>query len=345
MSIQKTGNVFFKPWAKRRAPRKILAMRFQAMGDLVITLPYLQGLKNSLPDTKLHLLTRREVSSIPKNLFLFDRVIEIGGGRNAKLQFVLCLLLIPYLWWQRYDVVLDLQNHKISRVVRFLLFPVCWSQFDRSSANAAGYRTKKTIEAAHICKSEISTAYGVRKKFDVNSILRKGGWDDKGDLVILNPAGAFVTRNWPLENYLIFANAWIEKVNANTFFIMLGLDSMKEKSAFLKKHLGEKLIDLVMKTTSIEAFLIAQKAKFVLSEDSGLMHMAWVQGVPTLALFGSSRGDWSAPLGTWSKCLNSADLSCRYCLKEICQYGDVRCLHRYTPEFVLSEALELISRN
>ncbi len=74
------------------------------------------------------------------------------------------------------------------------------------------------------------------------------------------------------------------------------------------------------------------------------MHMAWVCGIPTLALFGSTRSDWSAPQGEHSLCLNSSDLECGNCLLEVCKYGDVHCLSRYTPEFVFEKSIGLLQR-
>src|SRR5688572_21885235 len=99
-----------RPWRMRTCPRKVLAMRFQALGDTLITLPYLQSLKHQYPEVELHFLTRKEVAALPKNIDLFDRVITIGGGRNLKLQFLLMLLKVPWLWIQGYDAVIDLQN-------------------------------------------------------------------------------------------------------------------------------------------------------------------------------------------------------------------------------------------
>ena len=93
-----------------------------------------------------------------------------------------------------------------------------------------------------------------------------------------------------------------------------------------------------------EAFAIINKSYFVLTEDSGLMHMSWVSGIPTLALFGSSRRDWSAPQGEHSLCLNSSDLECGNCLLAICKYGDIHCLTRYTPEFVFDRSISLLKR-
>ena len=87
-----------------------------------------------------------------------------------------------------------------------------------------------------------------------------------------------------------------------------------------------------------------QRASLVLTEDCGLMHMAWTSGVRTLALFGSSRHDWSAPLGGHSLCLHSGDLPCGACMDAVCRFGDVHCLTRYTPEHVVAEAERLVAR-
>src|SRR6266487_1363144 len=142
-------NIPAKMWTKTTRPKRILAIRLQAMGDLVITLPYLQSLRKTLPAaTRLDLLTREEVESIPLNINLFDHVYSIGGGRNFKKQFALTWLMLPKILLKRYDVVLDLQNTLISKLVRKAVMPHAWSEFDKISPVPAGERTRLTIEAA-----------------------------------------------------------------------------------------------------------------------------------------------------------------------------------------------------
>ncbi len=332
------------PWRFAGSPGKILVIRFQAMGDVMITLPYVASMKKSLPNLKIHLLTRQEVSGIPGKTGLFEKVIAIGGGRNAKIQFVLALLLLPYLWWQQYDIVLDLQHHKISRMIRFLLFPSSWSEFDRSSRISAGERTRQTIQALGIADIRIEPLRRETSTFDSVEILKRNGWDGKSPMVVLNPAGAFITRNWPAQNFISFAEQWLAATDGKTFFVIMGSTAMPIMTALFRSRLSENFIDLTNKTSPFEAFVIVGMARLMLTEDSGLMHMAWIQGVPTLALFGSSPDYWSAPLGDWSKCLSSADLPCGNCFSEVCQFGDVHCLTRYTPEFVLEQAKALLMK-
>jgi heptosyltransferase II len=332
-----------KPWTEKRKPKKILAIRFQAMGDMMITLPYLQSLKDQLPDAAVHLLCRKEVSDIPKNLTLFKKTIALGGGRNARIQFLLALLVVPYLWWQRYDVVIDLQNHRISRIIRKLLRAQAWSEFDRSSKIPAGERTRLAIDALQIEKVNLEVSLTVIHNETSGQLLKASGWVLGNHLIILNPAGAFASRNWPLENYISFANLWLAR-HPSAQFLVLGLRSMQSKSIRLSAALGAKLIDLSGATSALDAFSIVRHATLMVTEDSGLMHMSWIQGVPTLALFGSSPSYWSAPLGERSKCLNSADLPCGDCFLKECKFGDVHCLTRLTPALVVDEAEKLLTR-
>jgi len=332
-----------KPWNEKQPPKRILAIRLQAMGDLVITLPYLQALRNQLPPpVKIDLLTLKEVDPIPRNLDLFDRIYSIGGGRRFKLQLALSFLFLPAILLRRYDVVLDLQNNLISRIARKTVRPKAWSEFDKLSSRAAGERTRLTIEAAGFKNIFACSSFSLKKDLAVIDLLKEYGWDGLSHLVILNPAGAFPTRNWPMNHYLDFTNIWLNHF-PNTQFLMLGVNLISKKAKFLKENLRDKLINLVNKTTPAQAFAIIQKTKFVLSEDSGLMHMAWVSGIPTLAMFGSTRSDWSTPLGEHTLLLHSSDLECGNCLRETCIYGDTRCLSRYTSQFVFDKALSLIN--
>ena len=98
-----------KAWKEKKSPKRILAIRLHAIGDVVITLPYLQHLRNILPkNSRLDFLTIEECASIPQNINLFDNVYVIHGGRNFKKQLVSTFLLLPKLLMNHYDIVLDL---------------------------------------------------------------------------------------------------------------------------------------------------------------------------------------------------------------------------------------------
>lgn len=339
-------NISCKPWTERTPPRRILAIRLQALGDVVITLPYLQCLRNSIPiDARLDFLTRKEVEDIPKNLDLFDHVYSIGGGRDSKRQLLSACLLLPQLLMQRYDVIVDLQNSILSRIVRTILRPAAWSAFDRFSPRSAGERNRLTIEAVGLGANQPDNRLRFRRSFQATPILKNVvDQTDTVRLVVLNPAGAFVTRNWEMHKYVLFARQWLQRW-PDTRFLVLGTSFIAEKAIFLQNELGEHIINLVGQTTPSEVFYLLQRVTLVLSEDSGLMHMAWVSGTPVVALFGSTRGDWSRPLGPHSLVLDSSDLPCGNCMQATCRRGDVFCLTRRTAEDVFSHAVSLLHRS
>jgi heptosyltransferase II len=190
----------------------------------------------------------------------------------------------------------------------------------------------------------LDTSLRLRRSFPVTAVLKNKGLNDSDRLVVLNPAGAFATRNWEMHKYVLFARQWLQRW-PNTKFLVLGTSFIAEKAAFLESELGEYLINLVGQTSPSEVFSLLQHVTLVLSEDSGLMHMAWVSGTPVVALFGSTRSDWSRPLGPHSLVLDSSDLPCGNCMQATCQRGDVFCLSRRSPEEVFACAVSLLDKS
>jgi ADP-heptose:LPS heptosyltransferase len=333
-----------KPWTKKTLPKRVLAIRLQAMGDVMGALPYLQDLRNNLPPSvELDLLTREETDGMARQLVLFNRVISIGGKRNHKKQLLHTLFLLPALLLRRYDVVIDLQNNDISGLVRRVLLPPAWSVFDKYSPVHGGQRYRCTIEAAGLGPATLAAHFQLKDPGLGRRLLVNAGWKEGEPLVLLNPAGAFETRNWEIEKYIDFARLWLGDF-PRTRFLVLGTDQIANKAASLQAQLGDRLINLVGTTTPGEAFAILQQVTLALSEDSGLMHMAWTSGVPTMALFGSTRTDWARPLGDHSFYLDSSDLPCGNCMLSVCRYGDNRCMTRHTPEEIYRHCLSLIQK-
>src|SRR6185503_7186957 len=171
-------SIIAKKWIKKRSPKRILAIRMQAMGDVVVTLPYLQELRNSLPSTvQIDLLTRYETDPIPKNLILFNKIFSICGGRNHKAILFFTLLLLPRLLSRRYDIIIDLQNNRYSRLVRKIVMPGAWAEFDKTSVIPAGERTRNTIDAIGLNKNKAADKLFLKDDLDAKQILIDNGWD------------------------------------------------------------------------------------------------------------------------------------------------------------------------
>lgn len=308
---------------------------------MAITLPYLLALGRAVPDAEIDFVTRADIADLPAAIRRFRRVYRLGGGRGERAQLLPAAWLARQLRRQAYDVVLDLQNNRVSGILRRMVRARAWATFDRHSPVRAGERTRRTIEAAGFSLAHVEARLPLVQPDAGVGLLSAAGWDPTRPLLVISPAGAFPTRNWPVDSYVRFAQ--LCRLRQPWQFVVMGLPNVTPKAAALKAALGADLLDLSGRTTLPEALSVLQLAALVLTEDCGLMHMAWTSGIPTLALFGSSPHVWSAPMGPHTRCLHSGDLPCGACMEETCRFGDVRCLERYHPEDVANAAETLLA--
>jgi heptosyltransferase II len=102
-------------------------------------------------------------------------------------------------------------------------------------------------------------------------------------------------------------------------------------------------LDLAGKTTLLQAFALIASARAMISNDSGLMHVAAGFGVPQVAVFGSSSPLHTPPLNERAQVLwlkqdaaYQPPLDCSPCFQRECPLGHTRCLYDITPERVLA---------
>jgi heptosyltransferase-2 len=79
-------------------------------------------------------------------------------------------------------------------------------------------------------------------------------------------------------------------------------------------------------------------ARAVISNDSGLMHMASSLGKYVLAIYGSTSHTFTPPFGKGAKIITK-NLSCSPCFKKDCPLGHHQCMTTITPQQI-AELLE-----
>jgi len=91
---------------------------------------------------------------------------------------------------------------------------------------------------------------------------------------------------------------------------------------------------LAGKTRLIDAMALIAAARGVVSNDSGLMHVAAAFGVPQVAVFGSTSPEHTPPLNARARVLWLKDelhLDCAPCFDRVCRFGHTRCLTGIAP--------------
>jgi lipopolysaccharide heptosyltransferase II len=329
-------------WRSSNPPKRVLIIRMHALGDVAITFPAIESFRNQYPDATIDFLTTAGPDSLVQSIESVNEVNTFPACATSLPRAIESVRFGLRLRRRHYDVVVDLQRNWVTRIIRVLCHPQAFGEFNRFAPKAAGERVLDTFHDSGFDTVDLSRFARVKSSLtsEGREILTANGWNGILPLVVLNPAGFWATRNWPVDNYAGLGELWLRDEHVQ--FLLLGTQRMREKATTLTQHFGHHAINLVGRTTPSEALACLQHASCIVSEDSGLMHMAWVSGIPTIALFGSSRHVWSTPLGPHTLCLHSGDLECGACMKPECVYGDVHCLTRFTPEFVYERARSLV---
>lgn len=155
--------------------------------------------------------------------------------------------------------------------------------------------------------------------------------DDK--ILALCPGAEYgPAKRWPVAHFAELAR---HKINQGWQVWLLGSGKDQAVAEQIKQQLPDTCRDFTGQTSLAEVVNLLSLADVVVSNDSGLMHVAAALDKPLIALYGSSDPGFTPPLHERAKIL-SLQLACSPCFKRECPLGHLNCLTQLSPAQVLA---------
>ncbi|HNI38173.1 MAG TPA: lipopolysaccharide heptosyltransferase II, partial [Pseudomonadales bacterium] len=174
--------------------------------------------------------------------------------------------------------------------------------------------------------------------------LQKYALNLQKSVLALCPGAEFgPAKRWPEQHYAAVASARIETGEQVWIFGSHNDAAVAEAiRAALPENQQENCINLAGKTTLAEAIDLLSCASAVVSNDSGLMHIAAALQRPLVAVYGSSSPQFTPPLSRDVEIVRLG-IACSPCFQRECPLGHLQCLKDLSPKQVLT-ALDKLPR-
>ncbi|MCW5589295.1 MAG: lipopolysaccharide heptosyltransferase II [Legionellales bacterium] len=157
-------------------------------------------------------------------------------------------------------------------------------------------------------------------------------------ILILCPGAAYgPAKRWPISHFAEVANDYLQR---DWQVWLLGGKAEKNLHDQIQSACHHRCQDLSM-TSLTEAIDLMALANLIISNDSGLMHIAASVARPLIAIYGSSDPHYTPPLSQHAHIV-SLELSCSPCFQRECPLHHLNCLQHITPHHIITTANNLV---
>jgi len=297
--------------------KKILIIRFNAIGDIVHTTVIPYAIKNKYPQHIIHYLTSYTNAPILENCPYIDKILKYNGSvLNTSKQ----------LYKEHYDVIIGLNYTLKLYILSFLSFS--------KKVVLRSYKGKSWVE------NYFNTALKAFKDLELPSrlYLENGDLSIASDIknkldeypkphIFLNPSrhqgNPRQGRTWNIKKWKELSKKLLDTYGGTIF--INGNQGEKEYHSELKDN---NVIILSGLFNIKQTCALLSMADLLISTDSGPIHIASAYNVKTLAILGSTSPDKIKPYGINGYYIEP-NIKCKYCWKKKCKY--ITDSKQYTP--------------
>ena len=333
---------------------KILVVAPSWLGDTVLAQPLLRRLREQHPHLTLDALAPAYTRPLLERMPEVDHVLDSPFG-HGELKLGARRRLAVALRERRYDQAIVLPNSAKSALVPFLArielrtgyrgelrrgllndvrrlderrLPTLAERF-AALAEPAGSGPKRPLAEPRLT-ADIARREALLRSFELAGAAR---------VAVFCPGAEYgPAKRWPAQHFAELARRLRERGYA---VWLLGSRADIETGEAIRGASGGACVNLCGRTSLGDAIDLLSLAALVVSNDSGLMHVAAALQRPLLALYGSSSPAFTPPLSHRAKVVK-LDLPCSPCFERVCPLGHFNCMQQLAPDAVqrYAEALE-----
>ena len=339
--------------------KKILIVRLDRIGDVLLSTPVIKNLRDAYPDSYIAFMVRPYAREIVEgNPYLNDVIIYDKAGPEKGM--IGNLKFISYLRKKKFDLAVILHPTTRTHIITFLAGIRERVGYDKKWGFLLTKRIPHTKQFG--LKHELDYTLDILRYIGIEpsdrtlympvdrvceqvaaGLLKEGGASDGDFLIAINPAASCASKRWPAERFAETANTLAEKYGAKIIIISGAEDKVYagHAAAFIT---AKACVNLAGRTSVGDMASVLRRARLFISNDSGPVHIACAVGTPVIAIFGRSDAGLSparwGPTGPRDIALHKY-VGCDTCLAHNCRKG-FKCLEAITVDEVVSAAEKIL---
>ena len=323
---------------------KFLVIRFSSIGDIVLTTPVVRGLKQQVKDAEIHFVTKQKHAGLVTSSPYIDKAFFLEESIGD---------LISELEKEKYDYVIDLhQNIRSNRIKRSLKCPsFSFNKLNWQKWMMVQFKIDK-LPDQHIVDRYLETVNSFNVKDDglgLDFFIPEKEAFRKEDLpvsfqrgyVAFVIAGTYFTKKLPIEK----VSEICQKIPYPV--ILLGGKEEHEQGERVLSQSKGNVLNYSGKITLNQSASLVRDARVVLSNDTGLMHIAAAFQKKILSFWGNTIPEFGMVpycADEVSERMEVADIKCRPCSKlghQKCPKKHFRCM----MDLDVNKAVDWVKRN